>query len=107
MLVLMFQSGYRSGPPTSITIDCVWSELRTGISYSVTVSKAGNATTVTFMEESCLIRYVNFLVRTLPGYRIEVCGKMFPERTYVFRSNVEMVSEALRIWIDARFNSSD
>lgn len=103
----MFLASYRtSAPPTTITIDCVWNEVNTGIAYSVTVSKAGNVTTQSFLEESGLIRYVNFLVRTLPGYRIEVCGKMFPERTYVFRSNIEMITDAVRIWIDTRFHSS-
>jgi hypothetical protein len=107
MLVLMFTGSYRgSAPPTTITIDCVWSEVRTGVTYSVTVSKAGSATTLNFLEETGLIRYVNFMVRTLPGYRIEVCGKMFPERTYVFRSNIEMITEAVRIWIETRFTSS-
>ena len=107
MLVLMFPGSYRaSAPPTTITIDCVWSEVRTGVTYTVTVSKGGSATTLNFLEETGLIRYVNFMVRTLPGYRVEVCGKMFPERTYVFRSNIELVTEALRIWIETRFNCS-
>lgn len=108
MIVFIFQGGHnqQARGPVTITVDCVWSELRTGISYSVTTSKNGNAVTQTFMEETSLIRYVSFLARTLPGYRVEVCGKMFPERTYVFRSNMELVTDALRIWLDTRFDSA-
>jgi hypothetical protein len=108
MIVFIFHGGHnqQARGPVTITIDCVWSELRTGITYCVTTSKNGNATSQTFLEESCLIRYVSFLARTLPGYRVEVCGKMFPERTYVFRSNIDLVVDAVRIWIDTRFQSA-
>ncbi len=107
MIVFIFNGSFnqQSRGPVTITVDCVWSELRTGISYSVTTSKGGQVNTQTFFEETSLIRYVSFLARTLPGYRVEVCGKMFPERTYVFRSNIELISDALRIWIDTRFQN--
>jgi hypothetical protein len=107
MLVLIFhgsQQHHHRGPVT-VTVDCVWSEVHTGVSFHVTTSKHGNAVTQTFMEEVSLIRYVTFLARTLPGYRVEVCGKMFPERTYVFRPNVDLIADALRIWVDTRYRS--
>lgn len=108
MIVFIFHGGHnhQARGAVTITVDCVWSEIRTGITYSVTTSKNGQAITQTFLDEQSLLRYVTFLARTLPGYRVEVCGKMFPERTYVFRPNMELVTDALRIWIDTRFSSS-
>ncbi len=105
MLVLIFQGSqhHHHRGPVTITIDCVWSEVQTGVSFSVTTSKQGNTVSQTFLEETSLLRYVTFLARTLPGYRVEVCGKMFPERTYIFRSNIELITDALRIWVDTRY----
>jgi hypothetical protein len=106
MLVFVFYGNSRPGTaPTTITVDVI-SEVSTGLTYTTTVSKNGNATTTKFVDESGLIRYISFLARTLPGYRIEVCGTMFPLRTYIFRSNIDLVADALKIWIDTRFMPS-